>query len=82
LDKVLSPDLKARLRECNCDPFYDKIDNSYLHCNGQTGEVILAMQGVSPRRVCRRKMRSLLSEDINIQVGNTIATNFDLLNHQ
>jgi len=47
-----------------------KDENSYLHCNGQTGEVILAMQGILPKRVSRRKLRALLSEGIEIQVGN------------
>lgn len=69
LDNILPPQLKARLRECNCDPFYEKDENSYLHCNGQTGETILAMQGILPRRVSRRKMIALLSEGVDIQVG-------------
>lgn len=72
LDKVLSPELKARLRECNCDPFYDQVDNTYTVCNGKTGEVILAMQGVMPRRVSRRKLKALLSEGIDIQVCGAV----------
>lgn len=68
LDRVLSPELRARLKECNCDPFYDRVDNTYTVCNGRTGEVILAMQGVLPRRVSRRKLKALLSEGIDIQV--------------
>ncbi|KAF7511915.1 hypothetical protein GJ744_003148 [Endocarpon pusillum] len=74
LDKVLSPELKARLRECNCDPFYEGADNTYTVCNGKTGEVILAMQGVMPRRVSRRKLKALLSEGIDIQYGRKLVS--------
>lgn len=79
LNKILPPDLKARLKECNCDSFYDKDDDSYLHCNGQTGDVILAMQGVLPKRVSRRKLRALLSEGIDIQVGSVVLVSCSLL---
>jgi hypothetical protein len=68
LSTALPPELRARLKECDCDPFYEGVDNSFCQCNGQTGEIILHMQGVMPRRVSRRKLRALLSEGIDIQV--------------
>jgi hypothetical protein len=58
---------------------YDKVDSSYVHCNGQTGEVISNMQGDSPRRVSRRKLRAPLSEGVDIQFCNMLLVAFSPL---
>jgi hypothetical protein len=70
---------RGRTRGCNRDPFYDKIDSSFVHCNGQKGEVISNMQGCSPRRVSRRKLRALLSEGVDIQFCNMLLVSFSPL---
>lgn len=69
LTKVLPPSLRDRLDEINTDPDHDfSNDNGFIQCNGETGEVILVMAGVMPRRVSRRKLRSLTSEELDIEV--------------
>lgn len=69
LDQVLSPTLRSKKKQIEVDPKYDASnDTGFIMCNGETAEVILIMAGVSPRRVSREKLRSLLSEELDIQV--------------
>lgn len=70
LTKGLPPDLRDRLDEINTDPEHDfSSESGFVQCNGETGEVILVMSGVMPRRISRRKLRSLMSEGLDIEVG-------------
>ena len=41
--------------------------------NGETGEIVLSMPGDMPRRVSRRKLRTLLSEGIHIENDKTLS---------
>lgn len=70
LSKALPSELNDRLGEIDCDPHYDNSeDRGFLQCNGETGEVILDMKGVSPRRVSRQRLNKFLSQGIDIEVG-------------
>ena len=69
LSKALPEDLRSRLNEIDCDPFYDASkETGFVQCNGKTGDVILVMQGTMPRSVSRRKLRTLLATGIDIKV--------------
>jgi hypothetical protein len=69
LSTVLSPELRSRLHEIDTDPHHDNSkDGGYVQCNGETGEVLVVMPGVMPRRVSRRRLRGLLSEGVDIRV--------------
>ena len=69
LTKILPPTLRDRLDEINTDPDHDfSSDSGFVQCNGATGEVILVMPGVMPRRVSRRKLMRLMSEGLDIEV--------------
>ena len=70
LARILPPELRARLPEIDTDPHYDNSkDQGFTQCNGETGEVLVIMQGTMPRRVSRQKLRVLLSEGLNIEVS-------------
>ena len=72
LSTVLPQHLRDRLEEINTDSEHDFASESgFVQCNGETGEVIMIMPGVMPRRVSRRKLRGLLSEGIDIEVRCT-----------
>jgi hypothetical protein len=74
LTKVLPPNLRDRLEEINTDPDHDfSSDSGFVQCNGETGEAILVMPGVMPRRVSRRKLRTLMSEGLDIEVCREIS---------
>ncbi len=62
LEKVLPPSPRERLGEINTDPYYDfSKDEGFIQCNGETGEVILVMQG---KMVSNRKHRDFPSESL------------------
>jgi hypothetical protein len=71
MSKLLSPELRRRIKEAWTDPTVP--DNSFYELPiyaGHTGELL----GKTPdrsMRVTRRKMRKLFSEGIDIQVCQT-----------
>lgn len=70
LTKALPPDLQGRSDEINTDPKHDTTnDPGFINCNGETAEMILMMAGMKPRRVSRRKLKTLMSEQLDIEVG-------------
>ena len=72
LNTVLPPHLRDRLEEINTDPRHDfASDEGFVQCDGLTGEVLMVMPGVMPRRVSRRKLRGLLGEGLEIEVRCT-----------
>jgi len=69
LPTVLPPKLRDRLEEINTDPEHDfASEEGFVQCNGLTGEVVMVMPGMMPRRVSRRKLRGLLSEGLDVEV--------------
>ena len=69
LTKILPSSLRDRLDEIDTDQDHDfSQEKGFVQCNGETGEVILVMPGVMPRRVSRRKLRRLMSEGLDIKV--------------
>jgi hypothetical protein len=71
LAAVLPQRLRDRLHEIDADPHYDSTkDGGYVMCNGETGEVLVVMPGVMPRRISRRKLLGLLREGIDVQVSH------------
>ncbi|KAL9113745.1 MAG: hypothetical protein Q9227_002190 [Pyrenula ochraceoflavens] len=73
LDRAISSRLRMKLQGINCDPFREGYDEAYPMLNGKTGEVLIALPGKNARRVSRRKLRHLLSQDINIEYGKTLS---------
>lgn len=70
LETTLPPHLRERLNEVDTDPEHDfSSEKGFVQCNGETGEVIMVMPGVMPRRVSRRKLRGLLSEGVDVEVS-------------
>lgn len=67
--KVLSPDLQARIREIECDPYYEGGDRSIKHHNGKTGGLVFATPAENAKRVSRKKMRLLFREGLTIEVN-------------
>ena len=69
LAKNLPVELRDRLTEVECDPYYESSgDTGFVQCNGKTGEIILNIPGKEPRRVSRQKLRKVLAEGLEIQV--------------
>jgi len=71
LGKVLPPELRQRLHEACCDPFYTPAekDGFLFSYAGHTGEVLFKTPAPNARSVSRSKMRRLFSEGLDIQVG-------------
>ena len=74
LTKCIPPELMSRLKETCCDPFFSDKLTSWPMFNGQTGEKFFDIQGFSPLRVSRRRLRALLSEGIEVQYGKRIVS--------
>lgn len=68
LMQCLPLELKAKFQQTLVDPFYDGDDTGYPFCDGSTGEVLTVVPGVAPKRISRKKLRTLLAEDIDIRV--------------
>lgn len=70
LSTVLPPHLRERLDEINTDPEHDfSSEKGFVQCNGESGEVILVMEGAMPRRISRRKLRGLCREGVGVEVS-------------
>lgn len=70
LSQILPPGLYDRLHEAHVDPEYDfSGDEGFVQCDGESGEVILLMKGVMPRRVSRRRLKGLMGEGIDVEVS-------------
>ena len=74
LSKCIPPDLMSRLGEACCDSFYTGKHTSWPMFNGQTGDKFFDIRGFNPLRVSRRKLRALLSEDIEVHYGKKIVS--------
>lgn len=71
LSSILPADKIDRLHEIDTDPYHDSSkDAGYVQCNGETAEVLVVMKSSTPKRVSRARFRRLLSDGLNIEVGN------------
>lgn len=73
LESLLSPELWARLKEAQNDPFAEAQKGDVMKVfNGLTGDVLAAIpiQG-EIRRVSRRKFRALLAQELEVQVSHS-----------
>jgi hypothetical protein len=66
----LPSEMQARIQEPEVDNFYNWSEGGpVVHVNGKTGEVILRVPGDDPIvRVSRKKLRTFLSEGLDIEV--------------
>ena len=73
LQSLLPEDLWARMKTAQADPEYDGSAADFFDMyNGQTGEVIKSMPAGGMRRFCRRKLRALFREGLDIQYGKSL----------
>ena len=73
LQSLLPEDLWSKLKTTQADPSYDAGPSDLFDIyNGQTGEVIKSMPTGGMRRLCRRKLRALCREGIDVQYGKTL----------
>ena len=72
LSRCIPPELMSRLSEACCDPLYKGTHTSWPVFNGQTGEKFFDMQGFNPMRMSLSKLRSFLSEGIEVHYGKQI----------
>jgi hypothetical protein len=71
LSECLPEPIQRQLSCINVDPFFVQGPDASTAVpvyNGKTGELITMMEGDNPRRVSRRKMRSLFAQGLDIQV--------------
>ena len=71
LEKCLPEQLWERRTEMYVDPWND-FATPVMHYNAKTGEIIKRIEGPKTARISRRKLRVLLSEGLNIEVGWSI----------
>lgn len=70
LEELLPPDLKARLKEPQNDPFLDPPDKDVFRIyNGLTGEILKDLPTPKTMRMSRRRMRKFCSEGIDVRVS-------------
>ena len=68
LEALLPPNLKARLKEAQNDPFLDAPDQDEMRIyNGLDGTMLKALPIPRTVRFSRRKLRALCSEDIDVK---------------
>ncbi|KAI9690268.1 MAG: hypothetical protein M1822_009229 [Bathelium mastoideum] len=75
LESLLSPELWARLKEAQNDPFMEAQEGDVMKVyNGLTGDVLAALpiQG-KIIRVSRRKFRAFLAQGLNVHYGHTLS---------
>lgn len=73
LEKILPPDLFARLSEAQCDPAHDRgVDETIELRNSETGELLKTISAPNMKRVSRRKLRSLCAEGIEVMWDKSI----------
>lgn len=73
LQSLLPEELWARLKTAQADPSRDASASDVFDMyNGQTGEVIKALPTGGMRRFCRRKLRALCGEGIDILYGKRL----------
>jgi hypothetical protein len=80
LDHILPSSILERFREAQCDPSQDSADQAGYTVpfyNGKTAELLIAMPMVNATRVSRRKMRYLLSGDIDVQVSRILGSSWN-----
>jgi hypothetical protein len=69
LEALLPPDLTARLKEAQNDPFWDPPERDFFNMyNGLDGTLIKALPIPKTVRFSRRKLRALCSQGIDVQV--------------
>jgi hypothetical protein len=70
--ECLPQPLIDRLQSIHADPYFvPDPDQSYLlGYNGKTGDLLVQIKADNPVRVCRRKMRMLFAEGLDIQAAN------------
>ncbi|OAP59064.1 hypothetical protein AYL99_06362 [Fonsecaea erecta] len=75
LSKFVPPELADHI-DANicCDPFFKGKVTSLPIYNGATGEKLFEMEGMDPRRVSRKKLRTFLSQGIDVQYGKKLAS--------
>lgn len=69
IEKVLPPELRSRIRETWCDPFWSGEELVLKHYRGPTGDLAFETQLANGARVSRRKMRELFKEGLDVRVG-------------
>jgi hypothetical protein len=69
LESLLPPDLAARLKEAQNDPFWEAPEQDTMKIySGLDGEILKALPIPRTVRVSRRKMRVLCSQGIDVKV--------------
>ena len=70
LEKLLPPELWAKLAETSCNPSVPmEAGGNYPIINGETGAMLAGVPYAKGLRVPRSKMRALCAEGIDVQVS-------------
>ncbi|TKA80706.1 hypothetical protein B0A55_03701 [Friedmanniomyces simplex] len=72
--RVLPPELRERIHEACCDPYYRPAeeDADLVHYAGHTGEPLFKTPAANAMSVSRSKMRRLFSEGLDIKYGRRL----------